>query len=160
MGEELSKEISDPQSHRPTQSLGCDRPGFTTLVTRARSYSLPDPMTKQTRVKQGFINPERLEIQGQRSPASSPNHGGARQESHRISPLSNFYADSNLDHEVASCSYKNDNYSTGPRSQFSRPILNPTEISFASMPSDITSSPSYDIFRKRLKTHFFIVAFG
>ena len=56
MGEKLIKEISDPQSDRPTQSLGCDRPGFITLVTRARSYSLPDPMTKQTRLKQGIIN--------------------------------------------------------------------------------------------------------
>ena len=46
MGEELSKEISDPQSDRLTQNLGCDRPGFTTLVTKARSYTLPDPMTK------------------------------------------------------------------------------------------------------------------
>ena len=98
MGEELSKEISDPQSDRPTKSLGCDRPGFTTLVTRARStqslgcdrpgvttlvtrarsYTLPDPMTKQTKVKQGFINSERMEIRGQRSPAFSPNHGGSR----------------------------------------------------------------------------------
>ena len=57
MREKLSKEISDPQSDRPTQSLDCDRPGFTTLVTRARSYTLPDPMAKQTRVKQGIINP-------------------------------------------------------------------------------------------------------
>ena len=76
MGEELSKEISNPQSDRHTQSLGCDLPGFTTLVTRARFYTLPDPETKQTKVKQGFINPERMEIRGQRSPASSPNHGG------------------------------------------------------------------------------------
>ena len=57
MEEELSKEISDPQLDRPTQSLGCDRPGFITLVTSARSYTLPDPMNKQTSVKQGIINP-------------------------------------------------------------------------------------------------------
>ena len=56
MGEEPNKEISDPQSNRPTQSLGCDRSGFTTLVTRARFYTLPDPMTKHTRIKQGIVN--------------------------------------------------------------------------------------------------------
>ena len=57
IGEELSKEISDSQSDRRTQSLDCDRPGFTTLVTRARSYALLDPMTKETRVKQRIIKP-------------------------------------------------------------------------------------------------------
>ena len=51
MGEELSKEISDPQSDRAMQSLGSDWPGFTTLVTRARSYTVSDLMTKLTRVK-------------------------------------------------------------------------------------------------------------
>ena len=51
MGEELSKEINDPQSDRPTQGLGYDRTGFSTLVTRARSYTLPDPTIRQTKVK-------------------------------------------------------------------------------------------------------------
>ena len=54
MREKLSKSISDPQSDRPKQGLGCDRPRFTTLVTRARSYTLPDPMLKQTKTKDGL----------------------------------------------------------------------------------------------------------
>ena len=72
MEEELSKSISDPQSNRPTHGLG-----FTTLITRVRSYTLPDP-----------------------------NISGACQSSNRISPLSNFHADSNLDHEAESCCIK------------------------------------------------------
>ena len=55
MGEELSKEISDPKSDRTMQSLGCDRPGFKTLITRARSNTVPDPMTRQTRVNKTFM---------------------------------------------------------------------------------------------------------
>ena len=53
---------------------------------------------------------------------------GPDKKSNWISPLSNFYADSNFDHEAESCSNKNDNYSTGPRFQFSGPISNPAEI--------------------------------
>ena len=121
IGEELRKSNSDAQWYRPTHGLGFDRPGFTTLVTRARSYTLPDLMLKQTKVKQGFINPERIEIRGQRFPASSANHSGARPKSNRVSSLSNFYADSNLDHEAGSCSNKNES-STDPQLQSLRPI--------------------------------------
>ena len=139
MREELSKEISDPQSDRPTQGLGCDRPGLSTLVTRARSYTLPNPSIRQTKMKQGFIDPERIEIRGQRSPASSPNHSGARQKSNRISPLAKFYTDSNHDHEDESCSNKNYNTSTGPTAQSLRSISNPTQTSLASISKSITS---------------------
>ena len=54
LGEELCKSICNPQSDQPTQRLDYDRPGFTTLVTRARSYTLPNPMINQTNVKQGL----------------------------------------------------------------------------------------------------------
>ena len=68
----LSKSINDPQLDRPTQSLDGDRPSFTTRTTRAKSYTLPDSMLKQTNVKQGFINPEHIEIPGQRTPSLPP----------------------------------------------------------------------------------------
>ena len=139
MGEELSKSICNPQSDQPTQRLDCDRPGFTTLVTRARSYTLPNPMINQTKVTQGFINPERIEIRGQRSPASSPNHSWARQKTKRISTLSTFYTDPNLYHEAVSYSNKNDDSSTGPRLQSLRPISNPTQAFLASTSKSIAS---------------------
>ena len=41
MGEELSKEITDLQSDRPTQGLGCDRPRSSTLVTRVSPINYP-----------------------------------------------------------------------------------------------------------------------
>ena len=59
MGEELSKSVGEQQLDRPPKCLDCDRPGFITRATRAKSYTLPDPVLQQSKVKQGFTMPER-----------------------------------------------------------------------------------------------------
>ena len=61
MGKEVSESISEPQWDRPTQGLDGDRPGFTTRETMVKSDTLPDPMIKQSKVKQRFTNQERID---------------------------------------------------------------------------------------------------
>ena len=63
-------------------------------------------MLKQTKEKQGFINPERIEIRRQRTTSSSPDQSRARQKNNNVPPLSKFYSDSNPDHEDERCNIK------------------------------------------------------